>query len=138
MLSFYADSFEPGLNAPVSRRSGSRTPRAASRSARMRALFALLALLLLATFAPLAPQRPEPPPAVSLVWAEAVPLDPSWPERRTVGRLRFLGGWRLTSNDSRFGGISAMHVEGGTVLAFSDSGWKIEFPLPGTRSPVKA
>lgn len=104
----------------------------------MRIVFALAALLLLATFAPVIEPPHEPPPAVSLVRAEPVPLDPSWPGRERLGRLRFLGAWRLTSNDRRFGGISAMKVEGGAVLAFSDSGWMIRFPLPGARSPLKA
>jgi hypothetical protein len=104
----------------------------------MRLLFALAALLLLATFAPLAIPPPDPPPAVSLVRAEPVGLDSSWPGRTRLGRLRFLAAWRLTSNDPRFGGISAMKVEGGSVLAFSDAGWMIRFPLPGARSPVKA
>ncbi|HEY0412069.1 MAG TPA: esterase-like activity of phytase family protein [Allosphingosinicella sp.] len=104
----------------------------------MRPILAFLAVLLLATFAPPALPRREPPPALSLVYAEPVPLDESWPALQSAGRLRFLGGWRLTSNDPRFGGISAMHVEGAAVLAFSDSGWMIRFPLPGPRSPVKA
>jgi hypothetical protein len=99
---------------------------------------ALAALLLLATFAPVAPPPPDPPPAVSLVRAGPVPLDPSWPGRIRLGRLAFLGGWRLASNDRRFGGLSAMKVEGGAVLAFSDAGWMIRFPLPGARSPMKA
>jgi hypothetical protein len=104
----------------------------------MRLLFALAALVLLATFAPVATPPPEPPPAVSLVRAEPVPLDPSWPGRARLGALRFLAAWRLTSNDRRFGGISAMKVEGGAVLAFSDSGWMIRFPLPGARAAMKA
>jgi len=104
----------------------------------MRFLFALAALLLLATFAPVRTPPADPPPVTSWVRAEPVPLDPSWPGRARIGRLRFLGGWRLTSNDPRFGGISAMKVEGGAVLAFSDSGWMIRFPLPGARTVMKA
>jgi hypothetical protein len=54
------------------------------------------------------------------------------------GRLQLLDAWALTSNDPRVGGISAMHVEGGVVTAFSDAGWLIRFPLPGTRKRVRA
>jgi hypothetical protein len=44
----------------------------------------------------------------------------------------------LTSNDPRLGGISALHVEGWEALALSDAGWRIRFPLPGGRNPVRA
>lgn len=96
----------------------------------MRLLLAFLAWPLLATFAPVvAPPRAVPPP---IAWVEArpVPLDPSWPGRTRLGALRFLGAWTLTGNDPRFGSISAMHVEGGEVLAFSDAGWRMRFPAP--------
>jgi hypothetical protein len=55
-----------------------------------------------------------------------------------LGRLRWREGWSLSSNDPRFGGISAMHVEGGGVAAFSDAGWLIRFPLPGDRLERRA
>src|SRR3954465_12274274 len=96
----------------------------------MRVPIALAALILLATFSPPGSYRPAPPPAVSLVRFAPVPLDAGDPERRRLGRLLFLGGWRLDSNDPRFGGLSSLHVEGGEALAFSDSGWMIRFPLP--------
>jgi hypothetical protein len=96
----------------------------------MRFLFALAALTLLATFSPPGTYRPAPPPAVSLVRFEPVALDAGDADRRRLGLLTFLGGWRLTSNDPRFGGLSSLHVEGGEALAFSDSGWMIRFPLP--------
>jgi hypothetical protein len=93
---------------------------------------------LLATFAPLSLQRRDAPPAVSLVHFEPVALEEGSPEVRRLGRLAFLGGWALTSNDERFGGISALHVEGGEVLALSDAGWRIRFPAPAGHSPVRA
>ena len=34
------------------------------------------------------------------------------PAVKRLGRLDYLGGWALTSNDARLGGISALHVEG--------------------------
>jgi hypothetical protein len=100
--------------------------------------FLLAAFILLATFAPPGLQRRDPPPAVSLVRFEPVPLEESAPATARLGRLTFLGGWSLTSNDERFGGISALHVEGGAVLALSDAGWRSSFPLPGLRPSVRA
>lgn len=104
----------------------------------MRILFLLAAFVLLATFAPIGLQKPDPPPAVSLIHFAPVELDEESPDSKRLGRLAFLGGWALTSNDPRFGGISALHVEAGQVLALSDSGWRSSFPLPGGRGPVRA
>ena len=104
----------------------------------MRIPFLLAAFVLLATFAPLSLQRRDPPPAVSLVNFAPVAVVEDAPEARRVGRLAFLGGWALTSNDARFGGISALHVDSEGVLAASDAGWLIRFPLPGGRNPVAA
>jgi hypothetical protein len=103
----------------------------------MRVPIALAALVLLATFSPPGTYRPPPPPAESLVRFEPVPLDAGDPDRRRLGRLTFLGGWQLRSNDPRFGGLSSLHVEGGEALAFSDSGWMIRFPLPAAGAEVK-
>jgi len=75
---------------------------------------------------------------VQWVRYDPVPFDESDPGRRRDGRLVWLGEWKLTSNDSRFGGISAMHVENGRVTAFSDAGWLIRFPLPSAGSLVRA
>ena len=105
----------------------------------MRILFALLAWLLLGTFVPPATRGPaEALPSVSLVRFAPVPLDDSALGRRRLGGLVWLGGWKLTSNNRRFGGISAMHVEKGEVTAFSDSGWLIRFALPRTGSVSRA
>jgi hypothetical protein len=98
----------------------------------MRPFLLLLAWFLLATPTPRVPVLPEPLPAVSWVRFEPVGLDATAPGRRALGALRFVGGWALTSNDPRFGGLSSLHVEGGRVLAFSDAGWRVSFPLaPG-------
>jgi hypothetical protein len=104
----------------------------------VRALLLLVALPLLATFAPLSLQRRDAPPAVSLVHFEPVALEEGSPEVRRLGRLAFLGGWALTSNDPRFGGISALHAEDGQALALSDAGWRIRMPLPAGRNVVRA
>ncbi|HEX8572554.1 MAG TPA: esterase-like activity of phytase family protein [Allosphingosinicella sp.] len=103
----------------------------------MRVAFLLAALILLATFAPPRLQRREPPPAISLVDLAPVPLDSNSDASR-LGALRFLGGWALTSNDPRFGGISALHVETGEVLALSDAGWRIRLPVGAGRGRVRA
>ena len=97
----------------------------------MRIAFLLVALVLLGTFAPPGLQRHAPPPAVTLVRFTPVPLDEKAPGATRLGRLLFLGGWAIVSNDARLGGLSALHVAGGEALAVSDSGWWVRFPLPG-------
>lgn len=97
----------------------------------MRILTAVAALLLLTTFAPPALFSEPPVPAHAVLTFERVALNPEAPARRAIGRLSYLGGWAIRSNDRRFGGISAMHVEGERVLALSDSGLLFRFALPG-------
>jgi hypothetical protein len=97
---------------------------------------ALLSILFLVALGSHAPNRITPaplPPTVSFVTFERVE-----DVRGLSGRLRLAGAWSLTSNDPRFGGLSALHVEGGQVTAFSDSGWLIRFPLPGSPETVRA
>ena len=102
----------------------------------MRILLALAAFPLLTTFAPLelfsAPVLPER----TTLQMKPVPLDERDPARRRVGRLVYLGGWTLTSNDPRFGGVSAMHVEAGEVSALSDAGSVIRFGLGGGSAEI--
>ncbi len=100
------------------------------RSRPARLAFLLLAAVLLATNV-----RPGPPQldaglAEARLTFEPVALDAEDPGRRRVGGLLFLGGWALTSDNPRFGGISAMHVEDGRVTAISDAGTLMHFPLP--------
>jgi hypothetical protein len=102
-----------------------------------RVLGPLLLLGLLATFI-----RPGPPPPVggartARLFAAPVALDPDDPGRRRVGGLIFRRGWVLTSDDRRFGGISAMHVEGGRVLALADTGIIFRFALPARSGGVE-
>jgi hypothetical protein len=104
----------------------------------MRVAFLLAAWVLLATFAPPALQHREPPPPVTFVRFTPVALDVEDPGVTRLGRLVFLGGWALTSNDARVGGISALHVESGEALAMSDAGWRIRLPLPMGRAVVRA
>jgi hypothetical protein len=95
-----------------------------------RAALALIAFLTLAT--PIAP-GPEPGPGVkgsARLFAAPVPLNPDRPGERRLGPLLYSGGWVLSSDDRRFGAISAMSVEGGRVIALSDRGTVFGFTLP--------
>src|SRR3954466_7149453 len=92
------------------------------RLAPMRPLFLLIAWLALATVTPHRPVPVVPPPAVAWVRFEPGALDAADPRRTALGPFIYLGGWALSSNDPRFGGLSALHVERGAVLAFSASG----------------
>ena len=98
----------------------------------MRLLAALAFWLFLATFSPLGALREDPIPARTILAFQPLPLDSEMPGRRSVGRLDYLGGWQVTSNDPRFGGISAIHVGPEGVTAMSDTGSLIRFPLPGS------
>lgn len=97
-----------------------------------RALAAAIAALLLAT-----PIAIPPPPvpggaATTLLFAQAVPLNESAPSETTLGPLRYLEGWALTSDDRRFGAISALAVDGDKLLALSDQGILFRFAPPPT------
>ena len=67
------------------------------------------------------------------VLAEAVPLNPANPAQRTVGALTFIGAWHLRSDNSDFGGFSALgRLPDGRFLAISDAGWMAAFALTPT------
>jgi hypothetical protein len=86
----------------------------------------------LGTFAP-PPDDALPPralPGGARMLVEAVPLDAHDPARRRVGALAFVAGYRLRSHDRRFGGISAIYIEAGEVVALSDAGTAFRFPVP--------
>jgi len=97
-----------------------------------RIVLPIVLFLLLATVIAAAPPPPPPGPGRAEMRIAPILLDPADPARRDLGGLRFLGGWVLASGDSRFGGISAMHVEDGAVTALSDVGMVMRFALPGT------
>jgi hypothetical protein len=101
------------------------------RSRPKRVAFLLVAFAALATV--IAPPPDPPPPGRASAWLDivAVPLDAGDPARRRVGALDYLGGWALTSDNPRFGGISAMRVAGGEVTALSDAGTLFRFAIPG-------
>lgn len=97
-----------------------------------RAGLAVLAFVLLATPVAPGPEQPPPGPGSAGLCAAAVPLNEADPSQQRVGSLTFLAGWELTSDDRRFGGISAMAVEGNRVTAISDSGFLLLFAIPGS------
>ncbi len=99
----------------------------------MRRLLLILAVPLLATFAPLEMAKPPVYPQRPAVWAEPVPLREDAPGERRLGRLTFLAGWWLRSNHPDFGGVSAMHVDKGQVLALSDGAQTMRFSVPVRR-----
>ncbi|HEV2748620.1 MAG TPA: esterase-like activity of phytase family protein [Allosphingosinicella sp.] len=123
---FKSSKVHPDLASPAP---ASALPRAT------RIVLALAALPVLTTFAPAALFREPVLPRQAALSFEALPLDPGDPARRNAGGLTYLGGWAVTSNDPRFGGISAMAVQGADVIAVSDSGSLIEFRLPGFGPP---
>lgn len=96
----------------------------------MRIPAVLAALFFLGTFAPPGLYSPLPIPPDSVVRFDLVPLSSEDSAQSRVGRLEYLGGWRLSSNDPRFGGLSAIHVEAGRIVAVSDAGTIAEFGLP--------
>ncbi|MGQ0558589.1 MAG: esterase-like activity of phytase family protein [Sphingosinicella sp.] len=96
----------------------------------LRILALLLILGLLTTPVRPGPTRLDSGSVVSTVSAEPVLLDESNPGRRQVGPLRFVRGWNLDSPERRFGGLSAIQVEGDAVIAVSDAGSLLHFPLP--------
>ena len=64
-----------------------------------------------------------------------VPLFPGDPVRRTLGRLTYLGGARLTSSDPAFGGFSSMRVEGDRFTLLSDAGNVVAFRMGADWQP---
>ncbi len=95
----------------------------------------ILALALLLTGSAATQPQPKAEQQARLVW-EAVPLDVARPDRRRIGGLIYLGGWTLRSRDPRFGGISAIHVDGREVTAISDKGALIRFSFSGSSASI--
>lgn len=95
--------------------------------------------VLLATITRPGPPLPPAGPGRGVLRFEPVALNPDDPAAGQVGRLRYLGGWALASDDVRFGGVSAIHVEGGAVTALSDVGMVMRFALPGAgrEAPIR-
>lgn len=94
---------------------------------RARTLIALLSLIVVGgprseTLMPILRERPA-------VRVTPVVLDSSDPTRTRVGRLTLLGGWRLDSGSTQFGGWSALHVASDRVTMVGDAGSVLRFRL---------
>ncbi|MHA6723225.1 esterase-like activity of phytase family protein [Sphingomonas sp. RS2018] len=63
------------------------------------------------------------------VRVERVALDADDPARDRVGRLRYLGGVHLTSDDPAFGGFSAMSIVGDRFTLLGDGGLLYAFTM---------
>lgn len=59
------------------------------------------------------------------------------PSTAKLGIVRLRGAWTLASPDRRFFGLSALAVDGGTLLALSDSGVLLRMPEPGRGREVR-
>jgi hypothetical protein len=68
------------------------------------------------------PEREELGWTVARINAAQIDFD-----ARGFAPFRFVGAWRLTSSDQRFGGISALAFDAGQLVALSDSGGIIRF-----------
>jgi hypothetical protein len=77
------------------------------------------------------------------VWLKRQPNRWPQPDRLVVGRAEEvalgagLRGWRLSAADPRFGGLSALGVDRGGLLALSDSGVVVRFAGPATGQPMR-
>lgn len=57
-------------------------------------------------------------------------FEPAGLEARDLAPLRLAGAWTVASDDPRVGGISALAVDGGELIALTDSGVVIRFAKP--------
>ena len=65
-------------------------------------------------------------------------FEPAMVDAGAAAPLRIAGAWRLTSTESRLGGVSALAVDGDALLALTDSGVVIRFPKPTRERHVAA
>jgi hypothetical protein len=91
----------------------------------------LLSILLVLLVVPSYDMVPPAPRLASKGRMTVTPvmLDRHDPGRRSVGRLIFLGGVALASDDPAFGGFSSMRVAGDRFTLLSDSGNFIHFRM---------
>lgn len=71
-----------------------------------------------------------PPRAVPLR-VEPVHLDPA-----KFAPLRLVGAWRLTADDPRFGGVSALALDDTGLIALTDAGAVIRFARPSGKRAI--
>ncbi len=77
------------------------------------------------------------------VWLKHQPNRWPLPDRVVDGRAvevaagKGMKAWRLAAPDPRFGGLSALAVDNGALLAISDSGVAVRFAPPGAGTAVR-
>ena len=67
----------------------------------------------------------------------AVRFEQLAPKRSTAGPFRIAGLWKIDGGDPRFGGLSALAVRPGGLLALTDSGVLIDLPRPGSGRVIR-
>ena len=78
------------------------------------------------------PDRPPLPPRTVAMHLERVHFDPV-----SFAPLRLVGAWRLSADDPRFGGVSALAIDDAGLIALTDAGAVIRFARPsGTAGPA--
>lgn len=92
----------------------------------------LMAAVVFAAYVPIRtmPDRRSFRPATVRLTYRPIELPPS------NGPLRLSGAWIMTAGDPRFGGLSALAIDGGRFLAVSDLGAVIRFDPPSARRPL--
>jgi hypothetical protein len=86
----------------------------------------LAAILAIAFWLKGTPDRADRPARAAPVRFAPVRFDPAG-----FAPLRFVGAWNVEVDDPRFGGVSALALDGGHLLALTDSGSLIRLPKPG-------
>jgi len=85
-----------------------------------------LAILAIGAWLKSLPNRPDRPERIGAVHFQPVNFDPAG-----FAPLRLVGAWEVEVDDPRFGGVSAVAVDHGRLLALTDSGTLIQLPMPG-------
>lgn len=85
----------------------------------------VLAMFIWAISGSASPSGQLPP----LVVATPISLDPDDAAHDRFGGVRYLGGWELTSREPRFGGYSALSVDGDKFLSLADTGEYLRFRM---------
>jgi hypothetical protein len=90
-----------------------------------------LAVIAFHAWAKAVPNRPDRPDAVVPVRFTPARFDPAG-----FAPLRLAGVWTIEVGDTRFGGVSALAIKQGSLLALTDSGTIVHFPRPGLAGPA--
>jgi hypothetical protein len=77
------------------------------------------------------PDRVLLPPRTATLHFEPVQFDP-----KRFAPLMLAGAWRLTADDARFGGVSALAIDDEGLIALTDSGAVIRFARPSRGAAI--